>query len=60
MLHADDATVENPTLKLPPDLLNAVGRHASAHKTDYRLEGWKPSLFGRLFDKLLGRSTTRH
>ena len=58
-MHADDATVETPTLKLPPDLLNAVGRHAT-RKTDYRLEGWKPSLFGRLIEKILGRSNTRH
>lgn len=59
-MHADEATVENPTLKLPPDLLHAVGRHAMRHKTDYRLEGWKPSLFGRLIDKILGRGNTRH
>lgn len=52
-MHAEPATVEVPQLKLPPDLLNEVTRRGSA-KTDFRVEGWKPSLFGRLVAKLTG------
>jgi hypothetical protein len=52
-MHAEPATVEVPQLKLPPDLLTEVKRRGST-KTDFRVEGWKPSLFGRLVDKLVG------
>jgi len=45
--------VEVPQLKLPPDLLTEVTRRGSA-KTDFRVEGWKPSLLGRLVAKLTG------
>jgi len=52
-MHAEPATVEVPQLKLPPDLLTEVTRRGSA-KTDFRVEGWKPSLLGRLVAKLTG------
>jgi hypothetical protein len=53
-MHSEPATVEVPTLKLPPDLLNEVSRRGKA-KTDFRVESWRrPSLFGRLVEKLVG------
>jgi hypothetical protein len=57
-MHAEPATVEVPQLKLPPDLLSEVSRRAST-KTDFRVEGWKPSLFGRLVAKLTGGKSPR-
>ncbi len=53
-MHAEDATVENPKLNLPPDLMMALGRQRTP-KSDFRVEGWNPSLFGRLLEKLFGR-----
>lgn len=52
-MHAEPATVEVPKLNLPPELLTEVSRRGS-NKTDFRVEGWKPSLFGRLVVKLVG------
>ena len=57
-MHAEPATVEVPALNLPPDLLTEVKRRAQ-NKTDFRVEGWKPSLFGRLVEKLVGGKTAR-
>jgi len=57
-MHAEPATVEVPQLKLPADLLTEVKRRGSA-KTDFKVEGWKPSLFGRLVDKLVGGKNGR-
>jgi hypothetical protein len=57
-MHAEPATVEVPQLKLPADLLTEVNRRGSA-KTDFRVEGWKPSLFGRLVEKLVGGKSPR-
>lgn len=57
-MHAEPATVEVPQLKLPADLLTEVTRRGSA-KTDFRVEGWKPSLFGRLVAKLTGVKSPR-
>ena len=57
-MHAEPATVEVPKLNLPPDLLTEVKRRGKA-KTDFRVEGWKPSLFGRLVAKLVGGKSGR-
>jgi hypothetical protein len=54
-MYAEPATVEVPKLNLPADLLTEVSRRGSANRTDFRVEGWKPSLFGRLFEKLVGK-----
>jgi hypothetical protein len=52
---ADSAvTAELPKLNLPPDLLTEVSR-AGASKTNYGIEALKPSLFGRVVEKLLGK-----
>ncbi len=55
-MHAEPATVEVPMLNLPPDLLTEVSRRGSANRTDFRVEGWKPSLIGRIVEKLVGKS----
>lgn len=50
------ATTEVPQLNLPHDLLTEVKRGGPKSKTDYGIEGLKPSLFGRFVEKLLGKS----
>ena len=45
---ADDATIETPQLNVPADLLAEVSRRAAAHKTDFRVDGWKPTLLERI------------
>jgi hypothetical protein len=42
---------DTATLKLPAELLAEIKRHAK-QKTDYRVEGWKPSLLERLLGML--------
>jgi hypothetical protein len=41
-----EPTVEVPQLELPADLLAEVSRRGA--RTDFRVEGWKPSLLERL------------
>ena len=55
-MHADTAvTAELPKLNLPPDLLTEVKRGGPKARTDFGVEGLnKPSLFGRLVQKLVG------
>ncbi|HTY95330.1 MAG TPA: hypothetical protein VMC02_15690 [Steroidobacteraceae bacterium] len=46
-----------PELTLPKDLLSEVQRHMQGRRSDFHVEGWKPSLVQRmlgLFDR--GRS----
>jgi hypothetical protein len=50
------ATTEVPQLNLPQDLLTEVKRGGPKSKTDYGIEGLKPSLFGRFVEKLLGKN----
>lgn len=54
-MHAEHATAEYPKLNLPADLLTEVNRRDATRKTDFRVEGWKPSLLGRLIEKLAGK-----
>ena len=55
-MHADPATAEVPVLKLPPDLVTELNRQGTGKRKrdDLRVEGWKPSLFGRMVEKLVG------
>jgi hypothetical protein len=46
-MHAEDATLEAPQLNLPEELL-AESRRAASQKTDFKVDGWKPSLLERL------------
>jgi len=48
MMTADDATLESPQLKLPAELLAEVSRRNAAQKTDFCVEGWKPTLLERI------------
>ncbi|HEY4211412.1 MAG TPA: hypothetical protein VGM84_08020 [Steroidobacteraceae bacterium] len=60
-MHADSATTEVPTLTIPQDLLTEVSKRASSAKAknDFRVEGWKPSLFGRWVEKLVTKGAER-
>jgi hypothetical protein len=42
---------DTATLKLPAELLAELKRHAK-QKTDFHVEGWKPSLLERLLGML--------
>jgi hypothetical protein len=44
----EEATAENPQLDLPAELLAEIERRHGAHPTDFRVDGWKPSLLERL------------
>jgi len=56
-MHADTAaTAELPQLNLPQDLIAEVSRRGAKAQTDYGIEAMQPSLFGRLVEKLLGKS----
>jgi hypothetical protein len=39
---------DTSTLKLPAELLAELKRHTKQHKTDFRVESFKPSLLERL------------
>lgn len=45
---ADDATLETQQLNLPAELLAEASRRAAAQKTDFRVDGWKPTLLERI------------
>jgi hypothetical protein len=49
---SQDSTIEAPQLKLPAELLSEVSRRKQ-QQTDFRVDGWKPSLLERLA-KLFG------
>ena len=51
-MFSEDATIEAPQLKLPAELLSEVSRR-NKQQTDFRVDGWKPSLLERLV-KLFG------
>ena len=58
MMTADDATLESPQLNLPAELLAEVSRRNAAQKTDFRVEGWKPTLLERIRSNMgAGRDT---
>ncbi|HTX23139.1 MAG TPA: hypothetical protein VMD03_00650 [Steroidobacteraceae bacterium] len=44
-----------PTLQLPADLLSELQRRGRAPRTDMGVEGWRPSLLGRLLALLTGK-----
>jgi len=60
-MHADSVTAEVPTLTLPHDLVTEVSKRASSakEKNAFRVEGWRPSLFGRLVEKLVTKGPER-
>jgi hypothetical protein len=46
-MYAGDPALEDPTLDLPADLV-AERRRSGTARTDFRVEGWKPTLMERL------------
>lgn len=54
-MHAERAALaDTEKFSLPPDLLAEVSRRVPAKRDDFRVDGWKPSLFGRLMELLAG------
>ena len=48
-MHAEHAAVIEPKLELPKDLLSELQRRGPSRQPDaLHVEGWKPSLLGRL------------
>ena len=45
---------EEPRLQLPADLVSELKRRGPAPRTDMKVEGWKPSLLGRLVELFTG------
>ena len=52
-MHPEISTAETATVEVPKDLLQEMQRHG-ARRHDFTVEGWKPSFFGRLMEKLTG------
>jgi len=50
---------EEPKMHLPADLLSELKRRGAAPRTDMHVEGWKPSLLGRLVELFTGRPRSR-
>ena len=57
-MQADTAvTTEVPKLNIPQDLLTEVKRGGPKSKTDFGIDSLnRPSLFGRLVEKLIGKN----
>lgn len=52
-MHADPALADTQKLQIPHDLVSALNS-SGRPKTDYGIEALKPSLLGRLIEKLIG------
>jgi hypothetical protein len=53
-MHAEPALSDTQKLQLPQDLVSALAKRSRKPETDYGIEALKPSLFGRLIEKLIG------
>ncbi len=54
-----ERTLSEPRLQLPQELLSELARRGVRPRTDMGVEGWKPSLFGRLVELVTGRRASR-
>jgi hypothetical protein len=54
MMHAEPALADTQKLEIPTELMSALNNGAHKPRTDYGIEALKPSLLGRLIEKLLG------
>ena len=54
MMHAEPALTDTQKLEIPHELMSALKTGAHKPKVDYGIEALKPSLLGRLLEKLLG------
>ena len=50
-----DHALDEPRLQLPADLLSELQRRGTAPRIDMHVEGWRPSLLGKLIELLTGR-----
>jgi hypothetical protein len=53
-MHAEPALADTQKLELPQELLSALNGRARPSQADYGIETLKPSLWGRLIEKLIG------
>jgi hypothetical protein len=51
-MYSEEATAEVPQLKLPADLVAEVRRYGKSGPSDFRVDGWKPTLLERLAQML--------
>ncbi|MGH8132580.1 MAG: hypothetical protein ACRETH_14275 [Steroidobacteraceae bacterium] len=51
-MQAEQKMADTATLKLPVELLADLKRHSAKQPTDFRVEGWKPSLLERILGML--------
>jgi hypothetical protein len=54
MMHAEPTLTDTQKLEIPTELMSVLNSGAHKPKTDYGIEALKPSLLGRLIEKLLG------
>jgi hypothetical protein len=54
MMHAEPTLADTQKLEVPKELMSVLNSGAHKPKTDYGIEALKPSLFGRLIEKLIG------
>jgi hypothetical protein len=54
MMPAEPALADTQKLQIPQELMSALNSPSHKPKTDYGIEALRPSLLGRLMEKLLG------
>lgn len=54
-MRVDPTQIQEFKRNLPADLIAALDRRPIEIRNDLRVEGWKPSFFGRLIELLTGR-----
>ncbi len=54
MMHGEPALNDTQKLQIPTELMSALNSGPHKPKLDYGIEALKPSLFGRLVEKLIG------
>ncbi len=52
-MHAEHRTADTATIEVPRELLQEMQRRGG-NRHDFTVEGWKPSFFDRLMEKLTG------
>ena len=52
-MHPDASAAETATVEVPKELLQEMQRRG-ARRHDFTVEGWKPSFFDRIIEKLTG------
>lgn len=53
-MRAEHAVADTSRLELPADLVAELERRGPPPRDDMQVEGWKPSLFTRLIERLIG------